>query len=271
VQVRYRPELPLVLKNVSFKVLPGQKVGIVGRTGSGKSTALLAFLRIVDIAGGTVEIGGKPHTDFALEHLRALFAMIPQDPVLFTGTVRSNLDPFNDATDESIREALRQTGMLERVDKDGGIDCDVSEGGKNFSVGQRQLLCLARALLKPSTGFILMDEATANIDPESDKLIQRTIRTAFADRTVITIAHRLSTVMDSDQIVVMDAGEAKEVGTPSELVQRENGIFRSMVYALGTGERRKLIEVANRGAAASPEPSDPCTNVEAEDNGRATR
>jgi ATP-binding cassette subfamily C (CFTR/MRP) protein 1 len=255
VQLRYRPELPLVLKNVSFKILPGQKVGIVGRTGSGKSTTLLAFLRIVDIVDGSIEIGGKRHTEFALEHLRALFAMIPQEPVLFTGTVRSNLDPFNEATDEAIRAALRQTGMLERVDKDGGINCDVSEAGKNFSVGQRQLLCLARALLKPSTGFILMDEATANIDPENDKLIQRTIRTAFADRTVITIAHRLATVIDSDQIVVMDAGEAKEVGTPRELVEKENGIFRSMIYALGTRERKKLIDIARRGSSAADDQS----------------
>jgi ABC-type multidrug transport system fused ATPase/permease subunit len=248
VQLRYRAELPLVLKGVDFKIQPRQKVGIVGRTGSGKSTTLLAFLRIVETAGGSLEIGGKPHDAFALEHLRSLFAMIPQEPILFEGTIKSNLDPFDEASPAELKKALDQTNMWARVDKEGGPDkCDVAEGGKNFSVGQRQLLCMARALLKPATAFILMDEATANIDPENDKIIQETIRTAFASRTVITIAHRLATVIDSDQIVVMDAGVAAEVGAPKDLVEVEGGLFRSMIEALPKKEQARLLESARRG------------------------
>lgn len=239
--MRYREGLPLVLKHVSFLIRPRQKVGIVGRTGSGKSTTLLAFLRIAEICEGDILIGGQSAKSMSLAHLRSLFAMIPQDPVLFSGTIRSNLDPFNESSDENILQALDRVGMTERVTSDGGLNCTTEEGGKNFSVGQRQLLCLARALLKRHTGFILMDEATANIDPTLDAQIQKTIRTAFADRTVITIAHRLATVIDSDMLIVMGDGEVREVGTAKELVAIEGGILQSMINAHGKSAREKLL------------------------------
>ena len=260
VHLRYRDGLPLVLKGASFKIKAKTKVGIVGRSGSGKSTTLQAFLRIVDIADGDILIGGAPIKSLALDHLRSLFALIPQDPVLFQGTVKTNLDPFDEHSDAEIVDAIQKVGLLERVRQEGDpVHCPITEGGKNFSVGQRQLMCMARALLKADTGFILMDEATANIDPQSDQLIQQTIRTAFADFGVITIAHRLETVIDSTQIIVMDAGATAEVGTPLELLKKEGGILRGMVDALGQEQQSRLHAIAEGrrhvGRSTSPQPA----------------
>ncbi|KEG08490.1 putative multidrug resistance-associated protein [Trypanosoma grayi] len=234
VDMRYRAGLPLVLNKVSFRIEPQQKVGIVGRTGSGKSTLLLTFMRMVDISGGDIIVSGRPIRAYGLRELRQLFSMIPQDPVLFDGTVRSNLDPFLESTPEEVWHALQLVGMRERVEAEsGGIDSHVQEGGSNYSVGQRQLLCLARALLKRGSSFILMDEATANIDHALDRQIQHTVMTAFASHTVITIAHRLHTVAAYDKIIVMDHGVVAEVGAPRELVANPSSMFRAMVQALG--------------------------------------
>ncbi|KPA78914.1 ATP-binding cassette protein subfamily C member 5 putative (ABCC5) [Leptomonas pyrrhocoris] len=230
VDMRYRPGLPLVLRDVSFAVLPGQKVGVVGRTGSGKSTLLLALLRLVEVCGGCMRVCGRDARDYGVRELRQLFSMIPQDPLLFDGTVRSNVDPFGACGDAAVWAALRQVGMEERVRSGGGgLDARVQEGGSNFSVGQRQLLCLARALLKRGSAFLLMDEATANVDPALDRQIQLTVQQTFRDYTVVTIAHRLHTVAAYDVILVMDGGRAVEFGSPRALA----GVGRVCVCTAG--------------------------------------
>eukprot|EP00796_Vickermania_ingenoplastis_P011320 gene11320-7852_t len=234
VQMRYREGLPLVLRDVTFCIAPREKVGVVGRTGSGKSTLMLTFMRMVDICGGEILVNGSGIRTYPLRELRKQFSMIPQDPVLFDGTVRQNLDPFQESSAEEVWEALTLCGLRERVESEtGGLDGRVLEGGSNFSVGQRQLLCMARALLRKGSGFILMDEATANIDPTLDRYIQSTVMNAFAEYTVITIAHRLHTVANYDKIIVMDQGVVAETGTPRELVSNRQSIFRGMVEALG--------------------------------------
>ncbi|KAK7195831.1 pentamidine resistance protein 1 [Novymonas esmeraldas] len=234
VQMRYREGLPLVLRDVSFRIAPREKVGVVGRTGSGKSTLLLTFLRMVEVCGGSIAVNGRAIGAYGLRELRRQFSMIPQDPVLFDGTVRLNVDPFLEASAAEVWAALELVGLRERVAAEAeGIDSRVLEGGSNYSVGQRQLMCMARALLKKGSGFILMDEATANIDPALDRQIQTTVMSAFAAYTVITIAHRLHTVAQYDKIIVMDHGVVAEMGSPRELSERPGSVFRGMVASLG--------------------------------------
>ncbi|KPA78916.1 putative mitochondrial ATP-binding cassette protein subfamily C, member 5, putative (ABCC5) [Leptomonas pyrrhocoris] len=250
VDMRYRPGLPLVLRDVSFAVLPGQKVGVVGRTGSGKSTLLLALLRLVEVCGGCMRVCGRDARDYGVRELRQLFSMIPQDPLLFDGTVRSNVDPFGACGDAAVWAALRQVGMEERVRSGGGgLDARVQEGGSNFSVGQRQLLCLARALLKRGSAFLLMDEATANVDPALDRQIQLTVQQTFRDYTVVTIAHRLHTVAAYDVILVMDGGRAVEFGSPRALVNTEGSLFASMVQSMNEDARESFMASLNKGVA----------------------
>ncbi|KPA84124.1 putative mitochondrial ATP-binding cassette protein subfamily C, member 1, putative (ABCC1) [Leptomonas pyrrhocoris] len=244
VQMRYREGLPLVLRDVSFSIAPREKVGVVGRTGSGKSTLLLTFMRMVDICGGEIRVDGRALGSYGLRELRRHFSMIPQDPVLFDGTVRLNVDPFLEASSAEVWHALELVGLRERVASETeGIDGRVLEGGSNFSVGQRQLMCMARALLKKGSGFILMDEATANIDPALDRQIQTTVMSAFAEYTVITIAHRLHTVAQYDKIIVMDHGVVAEMGSPRELVMDRQSVFRGMVEAMGRSEAARVMHV----------------------------
>ncbi|CCW63731.1 unnamed protein product [Phytomonas sp. EM1] len=246
VDLRYREGLPLVLHGVSFRIEPGEKVGIVGRTGSGKSTLMLAFMRLVDISGGEIIVNDAPIRSFPVRKLRQLFSMIPQDPLLFEGTVRQNLDPFLEASDKELWHALNLVGMHTRISNETeGLDSRVQEGGTNFSVGQRQLLCMARAVLKKNSRFILMDEATANIDPEMDQYIQGTVMRTFATYTVITIAHRLQTVAQYDKIIVMQNGRAAEIGSPYNLVNRQDSIFRGMVESMGSSASRLFMETTN--------------------------
>ncbi|CCW72351.1 unnamed protein product [Phytomonas sp. Hart1] len=246
VDLRYREGLPLVLCGVSFRIEPGEKIGIVGRTGSGKSTLLLAFMRMVDISGGDIIVNDAPIHSLPVRKLRQLFSMIPQDPLLFEGTVRQNLDPFLESSNKELWHALTLVGMYTRISNEAeGIDCRVQEGGANFSVGQRQLLCMARAVLKKNSRFILMDEATANIDPEVDQYIQSTVMRTFAAYTVITIAHRLQTVAQYDRIIVMNNGRVAEIGSPYDLVTRQDSIFRSMVNSMGFSATRQFMETAD--------------------------
>eukprot|EP01062_Namystynia_karyoxenos_P082130 TRINITY_DN9190_c0_g1_i1.p1 TRINITY_DN9190_c0_g1~~TRINITY_DN9190_c0_g1_i1.p1 ORF type:complete len:1730 (+),score=536.57 TRINITY_DN9190_c0_g1_i1:112-5301(+) len=250
VQMRYRQGLELVLKGLRMPgsseplvVADGDKVGVVGRTGAGKSTLMLALFRFVELAGGRILIGGRDISTVALEDLRGSIAMIPQDPLLFRGTVRENLDPFHQSSDERLWEALINVGMQERIrDHDEQLNGQVTEGGQNFSVGQRQLLCLARAWLKQGCGVLVMDEATASIDHLSDMLIQKTVREKFKNYTTLTIAHRLQTIMDSTRVLVLQQGHCIEYDTPQTLLEDEGGELRGM--AEQTGDFARLLKLA---------------------------
>ncbi|KAJ2776213.1 hypothetical protein GGI18_004393, partial [Coemansia linderi] len=225
---RYREGLDLVLKDVSFAVKPSEKVGIVGRTGAGKSSLTLALFRIIEAAEGQILLDGEDIAQYGLFDVRSKLSIIPQDPVLFAGTVRENLDPFNTYSDQDIWQALEHARLADFVrTKDERLEFVVTQGGENFSVGQRQLICLARALLKRAKVLVL-DEATAAIDPESDAIIQDSIRKEFKDCTVLTIAHRLNTIVDSDRILVLDQGQVAEFDTPSALLAKEGGLFKSL-------------------------------------------
>ncbi|KAJ3209245.1 hypothetical protein HDU67_006307 [Dinochytrium kinnereticum] len=278
-ELRYSPDLDPVLKNITANIPGGSKVGIVGRTGAGKSSLTLALFRIVEPSGGHIEIDDINISEIGLRDLRSKLTIIPQDPVLFAGTIRSNMDPFDEFDDARIWECLERVHILETMQTSGGggaemgrsrsvstlveedgeegkgkgvggsaalsLDSVVAEGGQNYSQGQRQLLCLARALLKSSRVAVL-DEATASVDNETDARIQETIRGPdFANVTVLSIAHRLRTVADYDLILVLDKGSVAQFGTPWELVQQE-GIFKSMCEE--SGEFAELEEMARVAA-----------------------
>ncbi|KAK7866924.1 hypothetical protein R5R35_001662 [Gryllus longicercus] len=232
-QVRYREGLELVLKGVTFSVKGGEKVGIVGRTGAGKSSLTLALFRIIEAAGGSILIDGQDISKMGLHALRSRLTIIPQDPVLFSGTLRINLDPFGLYSDDDIWRALEHAHLKSFVKGlAAGLSHEVSEGGENLSVGQRQLICLARALLR-KTKVLVLDEATAAVDLETDDLIQRTIRTEFSECTVLTIAHRLNTIMDSNRVIVLDRGNVVEYDTPDALLQRKSSVFYGMAKDAG--------------------------------------
>lgn len=228
--MRYR-DGPTVLKGISVHIKGGEKVGVCGRTGSGKSSLMVALFRIAELEkdGGGITIDGVDTSDIGTATLRLNLSIIPQDPVVFSNTVRYNLDPFGTATDEELWEVLKKAEMEEVIaDLPGGLMYEVSEGGENFSQGQRQLLCIARALLRKPK-ILVMDEATASIDNSTDATIQAMIRQNFKNATVLTIAHRLNTIMDSDRVLVLDDGYVAEYDTPQALLQKPDGLFRAMV------------------------------------------
>ncbi|KPP69636.1 multidrug resistance-associated protein 5-like [Scleropages formosus] len=231
-EMRYRENLPLVLKKLSCTIRPKEKVGIVGRTGSGKSSLGVVLFRLVEPCGGTIKIDGVNICDIGLADLRSKLSIIPQEPVLFSGTVRSNLDPFSQYSEGQIWDALERTHMKECVSQlPLKLESEVVENGENFSVGERQLLCVARALLRQCKVLIL-DEATAAMDAETDLLIQETIRNAFQDCTTLTIAHRLHTVLSCDRIMVLNQGQVVEFDEPSKLLANENSRFCAMLAAV---------------------------------------
>lgn len=248
VEMRYRAELPLVLQGLDFQVRGGERIGIVGRTGAGKSSIMSALFRLTELSGGQIQIDGINIAEVGLHDLRSRLAIIPQDPTLFRGTIRSNLDPFNEHSDLALWDALRKADLVspeanftddvktpatptsptQQGDKFTRIHLDspVEEEGLNFSLGQRQLMALARALVRDAK-IIVCDEATSSVDFETDEKIQRTMRTGFAGKTVLCIAHRLKTIINYDRICVMDQGRIAEMDTPLNLFEKE-GIFRGM-------------------------------------------
>ncbi|XP_056131630.1 ATP-binding cassette sub-family C member 9 [Lampris incognitus] len=229
--VRYDPMLKPVLKHVNAYITPGQKVGICGRTGSGKSSLSLAFFNMVDMFEGKIIIDGIDICKMPLQTLRSRLAIILQDPVLFSGSIRSNLDPERTCTDDRLWEALEIAQLKNMVKAlPGGLDAVVTEGGENFSVGQRQLFCLARAFVRKSS-ILIMDEATASIDMATENILQKVVMTAFADRTVVTIAHRVHTILTADLVIVMKRGNILEYDKPETLLEQEDSIFSSFVRA----------------------------------------
>lgn len=235
--VRYRPELDLVLKDINLKFKPQEKIGIVGRTGAGKSSLTLALFRIIEPASGHIDIDSLNTSTIGLADLRHRLSIIPQDSQAFEGTLRDNIDPNNEYDDTELWRALDLAHLKDHVVKnmEGGLDAKISESGSNLSLGQRQLLSLSRALLVRSK-ILVLDEATASIDVETDRNIQKTIREEFKDRTIITIAHRLNTIADSDKIVVLSDGRVEEFGSPEELLKNKDSSFYSLAKQGGLVE-----------------------------------
>lgn len=230
---RYRPELDLVLKNINLQVNSEEKLGLVGRTGAGKSSITLSLFRILESTEGAIIIDDVNISHINLKVLRSKLSIIPQDSILFNGTVRQNIDPVEKYTDDEIWRAveLAHLGSFLRSLPD-GLDHEVAEGGSNFSVGQKQLFCLARTLLRRSK-ILILDEATAAVDLETDNLIQQTIRKEFKDSTIVTIAHRLETIQDYDRIVVMEDGAIAEEGSPVRLMKNSKSKFFSLARETG--------------------------------------
>lgn len=261
----YAEDLPPVLKGLSFTVEGHQRVGVVGRTGAGKSSLTLALFRFINCREGTVYIDGIDTSKISLHELRSRLAIIPQDPVLFSGTVRSNLDPFDDHTDAELYDALERVHLISGTGAPSrdptlvangsisgtatpmetnkniftSLSSKISEGGLNLSQGQRQLLCLARAIVSHPK-IMCLDEATSAVDMQTDVLIQRSIREEFGDSTLLVIAHRLSTIADFDRILVMSEGKAVEYDSPRALLEKK-GVFYDMVQ--NSGEKEQLEKI----------------------------
>ncbi|KAJ9123263.1 hypothetical protein QFC22_001460 [Naganishia vaughanmartiniae] len=266
--IRYSPELPNVLHGISFHVEPRQKVGIVGATGCGKSTLALSLFRFVEPTEGSIQIDGLDITKVGLTDLRQRVTIIPQDPTILSGTLRSTLDVFDEYSDDEIYEALRRVHLLSKdeqqanggnvhaIDEQEGrnrnmfkdLDNAVSEGGDNYSQGQKQLICMARAILKRNK-ILVMDEATASIDYETDELIGKTIREEFSESTILTIAHRLATIIDYDKVLVMDKGYIAEYDSPATLLKDHNSKFYALCRATGNAEFKNLRRMAAEAEA----------------------
>ncbi|KAA8912260.1 hypothetical protein TRICI_003540 [Trichomonascus ciferrii] len=253
VNLRYAPDLPLVVKDLSFRVNPRSKIGVIGRTGAGKSTIITSLFRFIEVESGKITIDGIDISTIGLQNLRQNIAIIPQDPTLFTGTIRTNLDPFDNYSDADIYQALRRVHLVDNEDTNTSqnkfldLNTSVTEQGLNFSQGQRQLLCLARALLSRPK-ILLLDEATASIDYATDSKIQRTIREEFKNASLITVAHRIHSIVDYDKILVMENGQAVEYDEPHVLLS-QNSKFRDI--CLETGEISRLEAVAKGSKCTS--------------------
>ncbi|KAI2473918.1 ATP binding cassette (ABC) protein subfamily C member, provisional [Diabrotica virgifera virgifera] len=242
VSLRYSNENSTVLKSISFSIEPSEKVGIVGRTGAGKSSIIQALFRLAEV-DGRITIDNVDTGVLSLDTLRSNISIIPQEPILFSGTLRNNLDPFDEYRDEILWKALNDVELKIAVDElPNGLESKIAEGGRNFSLGQRQLICLARAVIR-NKKILVLDEATANVDPMTDEIIQTTIREKFANCTVLTIAHRLHTIMDSDKILVMDGGKVVEFDHPYLLLLKR-GHFHRLVSETGSSVATNLTAIA---------------------------
>jgi len=259
--MRYNPSAPLVLRNVTLGVPAGTTLGIVGRTGSGKSSLLLTLFRLVEIeGGGSIEIDGVDIRSLDLKSLRQSLAIIPQDPTLFQGDIRYNLDATGGSSEAEMWEALEAASptLANQFRRGEGLLTAVNEGGNNLSSGQRQLICLARALLRKSK-ILVLDEATSSVDSETDRQVQETIRREFVNKgvTVMTVAHRLDTVLGYDKIAVLGGGSVVEYGTPSDLLENPNGELRKLVEA----DRRNKARGSKQVDTSSPATSEQKTKV----------
>ncbi|EPQ52340.1 multidrug resistance-associated ABC transporter [Gloeophyllum trabeum ATCC 11539] len=251
--IRYAPDLPNVLHNLKFEIQPGEKIGILGRTGSGKSTLALSFFRFVEATEGQILIDNLDISQIGLSDLRSRLTIIPQDPTILSGTLRSTLDVSGQYDDTQIYEALRRVHLIPSSDTKDiesvnvnvfcDLDSPVSEGGENFSTGEKQLLCMARAILK-QTKVLLMDEATASVDYATDELISKTIRHEFTNGTILTIAHRLRTVIDYDRVMLLEEGHIVEFDTPSTLLSDLSSKFYALCKATGKDEFAMLNKLA---------------------------
>ncbi|CAH1104965.1 unnamed protein product [Psylliodes chrysocephalus] len=248
--LKYVENGPLTLKNLNLVIKPNEKVGIVGRTGAGKSSLISALFRLATIEGA-IKMDDVNTKDITLEDLRSKISIIPQDPVLFSGTLRYNLDPFEEYTDDVLYKALEDVELKDPSNVINRLENKVMDRGSNYSVGQRQLICLARAIIR-NNKILMLDEATANVDPQTDALIQKTIRRKFANCTVLTVAHRLNTIMDSDKVLVMDSGTMVEYDHPHVLLQISNGVFNKMVAETGRGLNEQLRKIAKESHQRHP-------------------
>ncbi|OMJ74362.1 hypothetical protein SteCoe_26717 [Stentor coeruleus] len=240
VSMRYRPNFDLALNKLSFTIDSGLKVGIIGRTGCGKSSILQVLFRLVNPESGTVYIDGQDYMKAGLHDLRGQMSVIPQSSMLFVGSVKDNLDPFHKHSDDELFKVLEEVKLKEYIlEYDKGLDAEISGDGVSFSAGQRQLLCLARAILR-NNKIVMMDEATANVDNETDRLIQETVKIKFNECTLLIIAHRLRTVIDSDRIIVVDKGSCKEFGKAHELYRKKKSLFKTMILNTGPEESEYL-------------------------------
>lgn len=241
VSLRYRPSLPLSLDNLSFTITHGQRCAVVGRTGAGKSTLTTALFRLVEIESGTISLDGVDLSTLGLSDVRGRrngMFILPQDPAVFAGTIRTNLDPFDSLSDEDIMEALQLVKFPGYPRGKSLLAQSVEEGGANYSAGEKQLLCLARAFLV-NPRLLVLDEATSSVDGATDEFVQQVLRTQFPNTTLLTIAHRLNTIIDYDVVIVMDKGKVSEIGSPRELLEL-NGMFADMVNATGPESAAQL-------------------------------
>ena len=213
------------MKKLNFVITPGEKIGVVGRTGAGKSTITSSILRLVEPTAGAIYLDGKSIVDVPVKDLRSSITLIAQEPVLIEGTLRENLDPRGEHSDARLLETLSRCCLESVFAEREGLETKISDAGDNLSIGEKQLVCIARAILRDSK-LVLIDEATANIDVKADALIQQTIRDCFREATVITIAHRLKTIMHSDRILVMSDGQVAEFDTPDKLLTSQNHFYR---------------------------------------------
>ncbi|XP_023228577.1 multidrug resistance-associated protein 4-like [Centruroides sculpturatus] len=243
VSLQYSEDKNIVLKNLTFRIGSGEKIGIVGRTGAGKSSIIASLFRMTEPTG-TITIDGIDTKEIGLRDLRSKISIIPQDPMLFTGPLRRNIDPFNEYSNKTLWKVLEEVQLKEVISKlPGGLDTHLTEGGRNFSVGERQLICLARTILRRNK-ILVMDEATSNIDKRTDSCLQKIIREKFKSCTVLTIAHRLHTIIDSDRVLVLDTGKLEAFDSPYALLKNVNGIFYNLVKKTGVTSMNELLKIA---------------------------
>jgi len=239
VHLRYRPTTELVLKGLNFKIQAGMKVGVVGRTGAGKSTLGLTLLRLMEVETGSIEIDGIDISKVELQHLRHKITTIAQEATLFKGTLRFNIDPYEMESHENIDALLERAGLTKLLKYEEGTavrDFQIEEGGNNLSTGEKQIVCICRAVLRKAK-VVIFDEATANIDVVTEHKILDLVKTEFTDATVMTIAHRLNTIINSDMIAVMSYGKLVEYAPPEELLKRPDSEFTKLLNELEAKEQ----------------------------------